>query len=1356
MADEREQGLLASYLPRLVLERRRLDSEPSSEWTSAALLFVDLSGFTRLTEDFDRRGPDGAEQLSSALNRYFGRLIEICAAHSGDVLEVAGDAALVLWKTDESELREQARNAADAALRILSELDRFEPMPGVVLRARAALAAGSVCILDVGGIGERWECFVAGGALEQIARVVADTRPGTLVASAEAWQLFAGRARGSPLGSGAVELREVEAGVPAPGPEARRSIDHDREAVLSRRLPQILSDRLRSGQRDFSAEFRTLSIVFVNLLGLEYARAGAARNVHEAVSAVQSAFFAHDGAIYQVLADEKGTTAVGVFGLPPQARGDDATRAVQSALEIRRRLDELGQKSAISVSTGRVFIGVFGNSRRSVFSLRGASVNLAARLMAAGAGEILCEAVTARSAANKIAFEWLSPRTVRGRSEPVMVARPMHALQVAINETFALVGRDGELALLARRLAALRRGKGGLFSVVGEAGIGKSHVLIDLVRRARQDGVDVIVAAADAVERSTAYLVFREVLTRLLASGREAGIDVLRRSLMQAFADQPSLSARAPVLNAVLPLGLPDSAVTREMDAASRADSVEDLMIGLFTRATAAAPLLVVIDDAHWLDSSSAKLIRAVLRRAPGVLFVIALRSATAAHGDDLGKLLAVAEPGLRLEPLASDAVLRLVCQRLGARSIEPRVASFIQERSEGVPLYGEELALALSEAGHVICEGGEIRAKSADFGAHALANSLVGVIRGRIDRLTPRQQLVLKTASVIGPVFSLDVLHAVHPVADDRRELGAVLENLVHADVIRLHGEAGGLGYAFKHITTHEVAYAAMLFAERRALHRSVALFHEATQRDLGPLHALLAHHWLGAEELTRALEHLDAAARTSIESFANREAITLVEKAYEVSQRAGMSIDGARRARWERVLGEAHLKLADVARARVHLLRALELYGHGFPESQKQALGGVMLESGRQFLRRIGLAKTNGDARMDDRQRERERAGAAVYHHLAEVSFFSHDIGGLLFSTLASLNLAERAGAAREKVFGYGSTAHICSMIGMRGVARRYRQRSLELAEQRAALPDLAFAHQIAATFGNCVGDWREVDDSLLRAVEIFGRLGDRFRWETCQAIHGYRFLTTGEFARARSCYEAAFASAHPDGAVQVLAWTRAGRVLSTLPQADPDPIEIAELEALLERDLVPAERTLVLGALALAHHRLADFVRAHHAARRGFELLMVSPPSTSYTLFSVAGIAEILLEARRRNHGGPDQAELEQRSLGMKRIFANFARAMPVGVPRSRLFAGNVAMLDKDPEKAFGFWRSALRRAEELEMPYDMGLAHLQLGRHSGPDREARRHFDAARSVFRRLGADRDLARLEAVAARRTARG
>jgi class 3 adenylate cyclase len=390
---------LASFLPdrlvRRLLEEPQAAGQAHADRLVGALLLADISGFTAITERLAAGGPGGAEELRGLLDGAFSPLLELIAGTGGDVLKFAGDALLACWPAPAGDLDGRGLAAATAAAAGCAEamqaaLGRFAAAERLPLALRIGIGAGELVVLDVGGELDRRELLVAGAAVPQTTGAAERAQPGLVALSPAALDLLERGLAGPP--SPAVPARDPVA-VPA--------------ALVAPYLPRAMLASMVAGHEEWLAELRQITVVFANLPDLDH-RAGL-DEAQEVMVALQGALYRYEGSINKLSVDEKGTTLVAALGLPPLAHEDDPARGVQAALAMREALAAMGRRVAIGVTTGRAFCGTVGSPRRREYTMLGAVVNLAARLMQEAGDGVLCDAATAEAARAALAFEALAP-----------------------------------------------------------------------------------------------------------------------------------------------------------------------------------------------------------------------------------------------------------------------------------------------------------------------------------------------------------------------------------------------------------------------------------------------------------------------------------------------------------------------------------------------------------------------------------------------------------------------------------------------------------------------------------------------------------------------------------------------------------------------------------------------------------------------------------------------------------------------------------------------------------------------------------------------------------------------------------
>ncbi len=364
---------------------------------------------------------------------------------------------------------------------------------GVRLLSKIGIGAGEIATLHVGGVRNCWELLITGEPLVQIGRAEKCARPGDVVFSPEAWPLVSDSCVGTPVDGRHVRLESVarpltQRPVPAPMLPPRS------ESALRGYLPAEILSRLDAGQVGWVAELRPVTVLFINLAGLNVITPEALERTHATIRALQSTLYRHEGSFNKLSFDEKGLTLVAALGLPPYAHSDDPARGVQTALEIQDRLRELDVRGAIGVASGRVYCGEIGGSGRREYTVIGDKVNLAARLMQAAPGTILCDPATRQAARARFAFEALPPVTFKGKSELIPIFRPS-GQAATLGDLSPVIGRAAERRRLDAHLESLVAGSGGLVVIEGEAGIGKSRLVADLVEHAEGMGITVISGA---------------------------------------------------------------------------------------------------------------------------------------------------------------------------------------------------------------------------------------------------------------------------------------------------------------------------------------------------------------------------------------------------------------------------------------------------------------------------------------------------------------------------------------------------------------------------------------------------------------------------------------------------------------------------------------------------------------------------------------------------------------------------------------------------------------------------------------------------------------------------------------------
>lgn len=897
---------LASYLPRLLLRAIVADpaapSAPARAELRGALLFADIVGFTSLAERFAGTGPQGVERVTEVLNAAVGPLIACVDAHGGDIVKFAGDALLAFWPAEEPALAEAARQAAGCGLALQRAVAERDPADGLRLELRVGLGAGALTLMRLGGALGRWELLLAGAPLLQVRVAALQAQPGDVVAAAEVWPLLREAAQGRVLPAG-VQIQHV-AGDALPTPTACPALDTRHLAALSAFIPGTVRQRLHDHPATWLGELRRVTVLFVRMPDLHAATP--LERAQALVLAVQEQLYRYEGSLNKLSVDDKGAALVCAFGMPPLAHPDDARRGLLAALAVGAALEGLGARYAIGVTTGQVFCGEVGSALRREYTLIGDVVNLAARLMElagvapAGQRPILCDAPTAQAAEQHLALDPLPPTRVKGKSAPLALFHPRQRGAQEPAAARALVGRQTERGVLEQALARLLRGESeptsgaAVLVIEGEAGMGKSRLTAELIGQARAARALVLLGAADPSQQTTPLYAWRPVISALLGLDPQAERATRAAQVQTALASAPDLLALAPLLNPLLAIDLPEHESTRVLAGAQRAEQTRALLLRLLNASAHTVPTLLVLEDTHWLDSASWALTLAACRTVTPLLVLAVTRPPADAPAPDTTPYTELlAHPGaqhLVLEGLSPDESAALVRQCLEVGSLPAAVAERIVARAQGNPYFTQELAYAMRDAGLILTVGGtcQIAPDAGPPQSWQIPDSVQSAITSRIDRLTPRQQLTLKVASVVGRSFPVRLLRMLEPLAHNPEQLDTNLDILALLDITPQEHPDPDRVYMFKHAITQEVTYGLLLFAQRRELHRQVGealeTIHGGQTREVQDL---LGDHFWRAELWERAASYLSSAGDGATHLFAYPEARTHYERALAALER-------------------------------------------------------------------------------------------------------------------------------------------------------------------------------------------------------------------------------------------------------------------------------------------------------------------------------------------------------------------------------------------------------------------------------------------------------------------------------------
>lgn len=908
--------------------------------------------------------------------------------------------------------------------------------------------------------------------------------------------------------------------------------------------PALRAERERetTGRRTGDTERRRATILFADITGFTSLteRAGAERAFPIVVGCLQvldEITRKHGGNVEKLIGD----CVMALFGFP-EAMEDAPRVAVNAAIEMRRSVraysESLGPDTKldvhIGIHTGLAVAGDVAGALIREFAVMGDPVSIADELKdLAPSGQVYVGAEMWRATRDVFTYRELPPAPRKGGGVPLRVFELMsdqerlHRARIGAERRVfsALVGRESELAALRGAVANLANGSGGIVTIIGAAGLGKSRLLREVATSPEAESVVWCEGRSVATGRHLSFHAIVDLCRSLI--GIEDGDDEaqalgkLEATVRGLLPDE--VEDVLPFLAALLGLPLDEARSTRL--AGLHGDAMEKLTlrsVSQLLRATSDdRPVVAVMDDLHWADQSSVELFESLLHlcEAHPILFVNLCRLGYATTSDRIRdyarKEHAARSFEIELKPLDASAARSMLNNLFRQDDLPRDTRQRIEEKAHGNPFYIEEVVRSLVDDGAVEYVDGHFRATD-KITSVTIPDSIHEVVMARVDALDVAKRQLLQTVSVIGASFHVEVLAG---IVEDVTRLADDIEALLNAEFLVRSASARDAEYDFKHPLIQEVTYESLLHARREILHRKVA---ETMERvfpdDVAGYNGMLAYHYGKGGAGERAEEFLFRAGAEAARAAAPSEALHFFEEAsklyLEIHKDGG---DPSKRALLERNIAEALYYRGRFLDAIDHFNVALRLLGDRVPDGTLR-LGASFARNLVAVLARLYLPRFG---RRPAAATTRQCEIMDLRYARAEVTVTAQPTRHLVDSmeTIAFLQTIDPRTVPGAGKF-YAGAAALFAFGGISfDVARRFSETAHALVPP-SAVDEYIYERAMHFTYRVLEGDWSDEHeisgDRILESV----RNGQLWGPTTYLGLLAEKRLHRGDFAGARAC--------------------------------------------------------------------------------------------------------------------------------------------------------------------------------------------------------------------------------------------
>jgi predicted ATPase/class 3 adenylate cyclase len=921
--------------------------------------------------------------------------------------------------------------------------------------------------------------------------------------------------------------------------EAQAAVIQPRFASPETYTPKHLAEKILTSKSALEGERKHVTILFADIKGSMELLADrdpeeARKLLDPVLEHMMDAVHRYEGTVNQVMGD--GIMAL--FGAP-LAHEDHAVRACYAALRMQesvkryaegvRRTQGIPIQIRVGLNSGEVVVRSIGSDLKMDYTAVGQTTHLAARMeQMAIADSILITPETLRLAEGYVQVKPLGPVTVKGMTDSMEIYELTGAgvarsrLQAAASRGLTrFIGRDAETEQLRKALEQAREGHGQVVAVVGEPGVGKSRLFYEFTHSHRTMGCLIIESGSVSYGKATAYLPLIDLLKGYFdIHDRDDARKIREKVTGKLFILDKTLESTLPAVLSLLDVPVEDAA-WEASDPPQRRQRTLEAIKRLLLRESQAQPLVLVLEDLHWIDSETQSLLDSLIETLPTARLLL-LVNYRPEYQHPWGNKTYYTQ--LRVDPLPAQNADEFLAALLGDHAALQPLKQILLNRTEGNPFFLEESVRALVETKFLVGERGSYRLEKT-LESTQMPATVQAVLAARIDRLPPEEKRLLQSAAVVGKDIPFVLLQA---IADQSaEELRRSLSRLQAAEFLYETSLFPDLEYTFKHALTHEVAYGSLLQERRRALHAKIVEAIEQLYPDRLSEHVeLLAHHASRGELWEKAVEYLQQAGKKAASRSAPLEAIAHFEQALQALNH----------------LPENRQTIEQAIHIRVDLgpllIVTLSFAAIDVEENYKKA---------RELCHRIGNTANLfpilwGLARMHDSRGELRRGqnlGEQLLHLAQEAGDSAllleahHELWANLSiqGELVSARLHIEQGLAlydrqkhRHHAFLYGGhdpavccTFHSAEVLWLLGYPDQALQKSydsLELARELAHPATVSFALAFAAWFHQDRGERQAVEERVEEGIRLATEKGFALGRANVRFLEGWLVAEGGQW--------------------------------------------------------------------------------------------------------------------------------------------------------------------------------------------------------------------------------------------------
>ncbi len=865
-------------------------------------VFIDIVQFAPMVFSFIQDGNSGVEQVNKILSEYFTELILPIRSYGGTVYQFAGDSILVGFETLP---HESSRQNIDRTLSAISNFNMnlelfnrdFMSKLGREIKVRIGIGHGSYSQIIIGSEKHSYRALITGDAVSESLEAEKGIGSNQTCISKNVLKH---------IDLTGIEKEDSENYIILDD-NYFEAIDYEEELSIPKLLEnskfferctkfinQDVLKRALSGYEILNSEHREITCLLLHFDGTNYKEnlRESVQRLNEFYRFVQIEADRYGGVLLSPDLSDKGNVFIIIFGAPLALERKELL-TVQLALKLKKELSNFDyiKNLQCGVSTGKAYCGDFGTSIRKDYSIIGNVINIASRLMTySDKNGILVDEKTKDRIQHAFNFNPLGGIKLKGISNPINIFElldisSLNKIKESVNSGLKIIGREKELNYLTSKYLAAINKNGNCTAIVADAGVGKTLLITTFLSKLDTDRTNIISGRCFVYEKNTLYYMWREFFFNYFNIPLDYDKNIITNNVTKTFLQDLGHKEMAwiPLFLRIMGLEVEESPITASILPDQKEIKFFDLVVKLLISRSKDKPLIIFFEDIHWIDNKSLLLLKHIVSKTTYESIQIVYTSRTNFFSSLLERFKHFSV--VNLENLEHQDAIKLIRTSLKLKTQNKVLEDQIVKSSQCNPFFIDTIIKNIKE--HKMIESDETGTYyiNGDISDIEIPDSIKNVILTRIDRLHSKEQVVIKTASVIGQSFSSPILS--NMLYNDISEISDVNEslNILESQDLMNKEDVNSMSYMFKHMSIRDVVYQTLLQGTKSRLNLELATYLEKSAKDDIFINSeRLALHYFHGEDYKKALFYTIKSAQKAKDLFASNDVISHYEKALEI----------------------------------------------------------------------------------------------------------------------------------------------------------------------------------------------------------------------------------------------------------------------------------------------------------------------------------------------------------------------------------------------------------------------------------------------------------------------------------------